>query len=173
MGKARRKTEPGAQRASLVLVDDDLAGSSVDIINLIKYQRSNQNTCINQRPLVKAGDSISGGDVLADGPSTDMGELALGQNLLVAFMPWEGYNFEDAIIISEELVHNDTYTSIHIEKHETEARDTKLGREVAIKLLPAEVASDQETVRSSSIGNGALRSQYSSRSSPSHFAFIA
>ena len=104
-------------------------GSSVDIYTLNKYQRSNQNTCINQRPRVSSGDKIKRGDVLADGPSTDHGELALGRNVLVAFMPWGGYNFEDAIIVSEKLVKDDVYTSIHIEEFEVEARDTKQGKE--------------------------------------------
>ena len=103
--------------------------SGVDIYNLTKYTRSNQNTCINQRPLVALGDTISRGDVLADGPSTDMGELALGQNMLVAFMPWNGYNFEDSILISERVVQEDRYTSIHIEELTCVARDTKLGAE--------------------------------------------
>ncbi len=103
--------------------------SGVDIYNLTKYTRSNQNTCINQRPLVSLGDKISRGDVLADGPSTDMGELALGQNMLVAFMPWNGYNFEDSILISERVVQEDRYTSIHIEELTCVARDTKLGAE--------------------------------------------
>jgi DNA-directed RNA polymerase subunit beta len=104
-------------------------GSNVDIYTLNKYQRSNQNTCINQRPRVYTGDSIKRGDVLADGPSTDQGELALGRNILVAFMPWGGYNFEDAIIVSEKLVKEDVYTSLHIEEFEVEARDTKQGKE--------------------------------------------
>ena len=103
--------------------------SNVDIYTLSKYQRSNQNTCINQRPRVSSGDSVKRGDVLADGPSTDHGELALGRNILVAFMPWGGYNFEDAIIVSEKLVKDDVYTSIHIEEFEVEARDTKQGKE--------------------------------------------
>ncbi len=103
--------------------------SNVDIYTLNKYQRSNQNTCINQRPRVYSGDKIKRGDVLADGPSTDHGELALGRNILVAFMPWAGYNFEDAIIVSEKLVKEDVYTSIHIEEFEVEARDTKQGKE--------------------------------------------
>ena len=103
--------------------------SNVDIYTLSKYQRSNQNTCINQRPRVSSGDKIKRGDVLADGPSTDHGELALGRNILVAFMPWGGYNFEDAIIVSEKLVKDDVYTSIHIEEFEVEARDTKQGKE--------------------------------------------
>ncbi len=116
----------------VVRVNDDetVAGEAgVDIYNLIKYTRSNQNTCINQRPLVKTGDVISRGDVLADGPSTDMGELALGQNLLVAFMPWNGYNFEDSILISERVVQEDRFTTIHIEELTCVARDTKLGAE--------------------------------------------
>ncbi len=103
--------------------------AGVDIYNLTKYTRSNQNTNINQRPLVKVGDIIAGGDVIADGASTDMGELALGQNLLVAFMPWNGYNFEDSILISERIVAEDRYTSIHIEELVVVARDTKLGPE--------------------------------------------
>ncbi len=107
-----------------------LAGEvGVDIYNLIKYTRSNQNTNINQRPLVKVGDVIAAGDVIADGASTDMGELALGQNMLVAFMPWNGYNFEDSILISERVVADDRYTSIHIEELSVVARDTKLGPE--------------------------------------------
>ena len=108
----------------------------MDIYNLTKYTRSNQNTCINQRPLVKPGDIIAMGDVLADGPSTDMGELALGQNLLVAFMPWNGYNFEDSILISERLVEEDRYTTIHIEELTCVARDTKLGSEEITADIP-------------------------------------
>ncbi len=106
-----------------------LVDSNVDIYTLNKYQRSNQNTCINQKPLVSSGMKIKRGDVIADGPSTDQGELALGRNVLVAFMPWEGYNFEDAIIVGEKLVKEDVYTSIHIEEFEVEARDTKQGKE--------------------------------------------
>jgi DNA-directed RNA polymerase subunit beta len=108
----------------------------VDIYNLTKYQRSNQNTCMNQRPLVRVGDRISGGDVLADGPSTDLGELALGQNMLVAFMPWNGYNFEDSILISERVVEEDRYTTIHIEELTCVARDTKLGSEEITADIP-------------------------------------
>jgi DNA-directed RNA polymerase subunit beta len=115
----------------------------VDIYNLIKYTRSNQNTCINQRPLVKPGDIIAKNDVLADGPSTDMGELALGQNMLVAFMPWNGYNFEDSILISERLVQEDRYTTIHIEELTCIARDTKLG--------PEEISSDIPNVSESAL----------------------
>jgi DNA-directed RNA polymerase subunit beta len=110
--------------------DETVSGEvGVDIYNLIKYTRSNQNTNINQRPLVKVGDAIAKGDVIADGASTDMGELALGQNLLVAFMPWNGYNFEDSILISERIVAEDRFTSIHIEELQVVARDTKLGAE--------------------------------------------
>jgi DNA-directed RNA polymerase subunit beta len=108
----------------------------VDIYNLTKYQRSNQNTCMNQRPLVRVGDAVSGGDVLADGPSTDLGELALGQNMLVAFMPWNGYNFEDSILISERVVQEDRYTTIHIEELTCVARDTKLGSEEITADIP-------------------------------------
>ncbi len=106
--------------------DDD---TGVDIYTLIKYKRSNQNTCINQRPIVSVGERVNKGEVIADGPATDMGELALGRNVLVAFMPWGGYNFEDSILISERLLKEDTYTSIHIEELECVARDTKLGKE--------------------------------------------
>jgi len=108
----------------------------VDIYNLTKYTRSNQNTCINQRPLVQVGDEVVRGDVLADGPSTDMGELALGQNLLVAFMPWNGYNFEDSILISERVVQADRFTTIHIEELSCVARDTKLGPEEITADIP-------------------------------------
>ena len=108
----------------------------VDIYNLIKYTRSNQNTCINQRPLVNVGDVVARGDVLADGPSTDLGELALGQNMLVAFMPWNGYNFEDSILLSERVVEQDRYTTIHIEELTCVARDTKLGPEEITADIP-------------------------------------
>ena len=123
----------------VVRVNDDEAGddeAGVDIYNLTKYTRSNQNTCINQRPLVKSGDVIASGDVLADGPSTSMGELALGQNLLVAFMPWNGYNFEDSILISERVVQEDRFTTIHIEELTCVARDTKLGPEEVTADIP-------------------------------------
>jgi len=117
--------------------EETIAGEAgVDIYNLIKYTRSNQNTCINQRPLVKVGELISRGDVLADGPSTDMGELALGQNLRVAFMPWNGYNFEDSILISEQVVKEDRFTTIHIEELTCMARDTKLGPEEITGDIP-------------------------------------
>jgi DNA-directed RNA polymerase subunit beta len=104
-------------------------GANVDIYNLTKYQRTNQNTCFNQKPIVYVGDTVRKGDIIADGPSTELGELALGQNILVAFTPWMGYNFEDSILISERLIKDDTYTSIHIEEFECIARDTKLGKE--------------------------------------------
>ncbi len=104
-------------------------GANVDIYNLTKYQRTNQNTCFNQKPIVLVGDTVRRGDIIADGPSTELGELALGQNILVAFTPWMGYNFEDSILISERLIKEDTYTSIHIEEFECLARDTKLGKE--------------------------------------------
>jgi DNA-directed RNA polymerase subunit beta len=110
--------------------------SGVDIYSLQKFQRSNQNTCINQRPLVKVGDVVEPGDVIADGPSTDLGELALGRNSLVAFMPWNGYNYEDSILISERIVKDDVFTSIHIEEFEVMARDTKLGPEDITRDIP-------------------------------------
>ncbi|MBL4601537.1 MAG: DNA-directed RNA polymerase subunit beta [Emcibacteraceae bacterium] len=110
--------------------------SGVDIYTLSKFQRSNQNTCINQRPIVKVGDVVNAGDVLADGPSTDLGELALGRNVLVAFMPWHGYNFEDSILISERIVKDDVFTSIHIDEFEVMARDTKLGPEDITRDIP-------------------------------------
>jgi DNA-directed RNA polymerase subunit beta len=115
-------------------VDED--GTGVDIYNLIKFARSNQNTCLNQKPIVKVGDRVERGGIIADGPSTQWGELALGQNVLVAFMPWQGYNFEDSILISEKLVKEDRYTSIHIEELECVARDTKLGKEEITNDIP-------------------------------------
>jgi len=108
----------------------------VDIYNLLKFQRSNQNTCITQRPLVRVGDQVAAGDVIADGPSTQLGELALGRNVLCAFMPWNGYNFEDSILISERIVSDDVFTSIHIEEFEVMARDTKLGQEEITRDIP-------------------------------------
>ncbi len=108
----------------------------VDIYRLRKFQRSNQNTCINQRPLVNVGDSVEKGEVIADGPSTDLGELALGKNVLVAFMPWNGYNFEDSVLISERIARDDVFTSIHIEEFEVDARDTKLGPEEITRDIP-------------------------------------
>jgi len=118
--------------------------SGVDIYNLIKYQRSNQNTCINQKPTVKAGDKVVRGDILADGPSTDLGELALGQNMRIAFMPWNGYNFEDSILVSERVVQEDRYTTIHIEELTCLARDTKLG--------PEEITADIPNVGEAALG---------------------
>ena len=114
----------------------DAARSGVDIYRLAKYQRSNQNSCINQRPIVTVGDIISAGDIIADGPSTDLGELALGRNVLVAFMPWNGYNFEDSILISERIVKDDVFTSIHLEEYEVSSRDTKLGPEDITRDIP-------------------------------------
>ncbi len=122
--------------ASRVVVRVSGDGGGVDIYNLIKFQRSNQATCINQRPIVKTGDVIEKGDIIAEGPSTDLGELALGKNVLVAFMPWGGYNFEDAILISERLVKEDVFTSVHIEEFEIEARETKLGPEEITRDVP-------------------------------------
>jgi DNA-directed RNA polymerase subunit beta len=138
---ARRGGSVDSVDASRIVVrvndDETTAGEpGVDIYSLTKYTRSNQNTCINQRPLVNAGDQIKRGDVLADGPSTDLGELALGQNLLVAFMPWNGYNFEDSILISERVVEEDRFTTIHIEELTCVARDTKLGPEEITADIP-------------------------------------
>ncbi|MEC9434780.1 MAG: DNA-directed RNA polymerase subunit beta [Pseudomonadota bacterium] len=122
----------------VVRVTDDMdpGDPGVDIYRLRKFQRSNQNTCINQRPLVKVGDRVAAGDVIADGPSTDLGELALGKNVLVAFMPWNGYNYEDSILISERIVKDDVFTSIHIDEFEVMARDTKLGPEEITRDIP-------------------------------------
>ncbi len=111
-------------------------GANVDIYNLVKYQRTNQNTCFNQKPIVRKGDLVRRGDIIADGPSAELGELALGQNVIVAFMPWMGYNFEDSILISERLITDDVYTSIHIEEFECLARDTKLGKEEITRDIP-------------------------------------
>jgi len=115
---------------------DPVQDLPLDIYNLTKYRRSNQNTCINQKPVVRKGQRVSQGDVVADGPGTDQGELALGRNVLVAFMPWGGYNFEDAILVSERLVKDDRFTSIHIEEFEIQARDTKLGKEEITRDIP-------------------------------------
>jgi DNA-directed RNA polymerase subunit beta len=123
----------------VIHTDEDASNKSapgVDIYTLQKFQRSNQNTCINQRPLVKVGDRVVPGDIIADGPSTELGELALGRNVLVAFMPWNGYNFEDSILISERIVREDVFTSIHIEEFEVMARDTKLGQEEITRDIP-------------------------------------
>jgi DNA-directed RNA polymerase subunit beta len=116
--------------------DIEAGQSGVDIYTLQKFQRSNQNTCINQRPLVKVGELVEAGTIIADGPSTDLGELALGRNVLVAFMPWNGYNYEDSILISERIVKDDVFTSIHIEEFEVMARDTKLGPEDITRDIP-------------------------------------
>ncbi len=135
-----------AGRIVVKVNEDEISGETdagVDIYSLIKYTRSNQNTCINQRPLVTVGDVIARGDVLADGPSTDIGELALGQNMLVAFMPWNGYNFEDSILLSERVVEEDRYTTIHIEELTCVARDTKLG--------PEEISADIPNVSESAL----------------------
>ena len=122
----------------VVRTDDigDSDASPVDIYSLLKFQRSNQNTTVNQRPLVKVGDHVASGDIIADGPSTEDGELALGRNVLVAFMPWNGYNFEDSILINERIVRDDVFTSIHIEEYEVMARDTKLGQEEISRDIP-------------------------------------
>ena len=117
-------------------MSDDSLDTGVDIYKLVKYRRSNQNTCITQRPIVSAGERVAAGEVVADGPSTDMAELALGQNCLVAFMPWHGYNFEDSVLISENLVKNDVFSSVHIEEFECIARDTKLGKEEITRDIP-------------------------------------
>ncbi|MDH4164219.1 MAG: DNA-directed RNA polymerase subunit beta [Nitrospirota bacterium] len=122
---------------AIVVKGEDARGRTVvDTYPLTKFHRSNQNTCMNQKPIVRNGDKVKKGQIIADGPATDLGELALGQNVLVAFMPWSGYNFEDAIIISEKLVKEDRYTSIHIEEFEIEARDTKLGKEEITRDIP-------------------------------------
>jgi DNA-directed RNA polymerase subunit beta len=121
------KTDEGA---------DGEIGADVDIYNLTKFQRSNQNTCINQRPVVKPGDRVHHGEVIADGPATDRGELALGHNMVVAFMPWGGYNYEDSILLSERLTREDLYTTVHIEEVELSARDTKLGKEEITRDIP-------------------------------------
>ena len=135
-----------AARIVVKVNENEIEGETdagVDIYNLIKYTRSNQNTCINQNPLVKVGEVVATGDVLADGPSTDIGELALGQNMLVAFMPWNGYNFEDSILLSERVVEEDRYTTIHIEELTAVARDTKLG--------PEEISADIPNVSESAL----------------------
>jgi DNA-directed RNA polymerase subunit beta len=144
----RRGVVEDVDASRIVIKADDESGSSepgVDIYNLIKFSRSNQNTCINQIPLVRLGDRVEKGDIIADGPSTEIGELALGQNVLVAFMPWNGYNFEDSILISERLVQEDAFTSIHIDEFEVMARDTKLG--------PEEITRDMPNVSEDALGN--------------------
>lgn len=126
----------------VIRAEEDGEGVGVDIYNLVKFERSNQGTCINQRPIVRKGERVKKGDVIADGPSTDLGELALGKNVLVAFMPWGGYNFEDSILVSEKLLKDDTFTSIHIEEFECVARETKLGKEEITRDIP-NVGEDQ------------------------------
>ncbi|MBC9178793.1 DNA-directed RNA polymerase subunit beta [Pseudoroseomonas ludipueritiae] len=126
----------GARIVVRATSDEDGTTRGVDIYRLRKFQRSNQSTCINQRPLVKVGDQVAAGDIIADGPSTQLGELALGRNVLVAFMPWNGYNFEDSILISERIATDDVFTSIHIEEFEVMARDTKLGQEEITRDIP-------------------------------------
>ena len=138
---ARRSGVVESVDASRIVVKTDETGdgeigADVDIYNLTKFQRSNQNTCINQKPVVRLGDRIDAGDVIADGPATESGELALGQNVVVAFMPWGGYNFEDSILLSERLVKEDLFTTIHIEEFECAARDTKLGKEEITRDIP-------------------------------------
>jgi DNA-directed RNA polymerase subunit beta len=138
---ARRDGVVEAVDASRIVVKADVGnvsdvGSEVDIYNLLKYQRSNQNTCLNQKPIVRKGDRVRKGDVIADGPATETGELALGANVVVAFMPWQGYNFEDSILLSERLLKDDIFTSIHIEEFECIARDTKLGKEEITRDIP-------------------------------------
>ncbi|HKL69656.1 DNA-directed RNA polymerase subunit beta [Salibaculum sp.] len=126
-----------AQRIVIRATEDlEVGDPGVDIYRMRKFQRSNQNTCINQRPLVKVGDMVGKGEVIADGPSTDIGELALGKNVVVAFMPWNGYNYEDSILISERIVKDDVFTSVHIEEFEVAARDTKLGPEEITRDIP-------------------------------------
>jgi DNA-directed RNA polymerase subunit beta len=138
----RRDGVVEAVDASRIVVKADVSASmadvasEVDIYNLVKYQRSNQNTCLNQKPIVRKGDRVKKGDVIADGPATETGELALGANVVVAFMPWQGYNFEDSILISERLLKEDVFTSIHIEEFECIARDTKLGKEEITRDIP-------------------------------------
>ncbi len=134
MVSARRDGIVESVDASRIVSKCDGAGErnmdgGVDIYNLIKYQRSNQDTCFNQKSIVNKGDRVKKGDIIADGPATDKGELALGRNVMVAFMSWGGYNYEDSILVSERVVKEDIYTSIHIEEFETMARDTKLGKE--------------------------------------------
>src|SRR5262244_1182952 len=138
---AKRDGLVEAVDASRIVVKADVGNvsdvaSEVDIYNLLKYQRSNQNTCLNQKPIVKKGDRVKKGDVIADGPATETGELALGANVVVAFMPWQGYNFEDSILLSERLLKDDIFTSIHIEEFECIARDTKLGKEEITRDIP-------------------------------------
>jgi len=135
-GVVERVTANEIHVRRILNVDGKEVQGDLDKYKLLKFVRSNQGTCINQRPIVRKGDVVKAGDIIADGPSTDQGELALGRNVLVAFMPWEGYNYEDAILLSERLVREDVYTSIHIEEYESEARDTKLGPEEITRDIP-------------------------------------
>ena len=135
-GRVRVGRPRGGAGGGPVKKADPVQDLPLDIFNLTKYRRSNQNTCINQKPIVRKGQRVQQGDVIADGPGTDQGELALGRNVLVAFMPWGGYNFEDAILVSERLVKDDRFTSIHIEEFEIQARDTKLGKEEVTRDIP-------------------------------------
>ena len=136
--KARASGEVESVDSEEIVVVPDSASkkSEREIYKLTKYQRTNQDTCFNQRPVVKEGEKIEIGQVIADGPSTNAGELALGKNVLVGFVPWNGYNFEDAILISERLVREDTFTSIHIKEFNTEVRETKLGPEKITRDIP-------------------------------------
>ena len=143
--KIRIRSMPKNADDPIASDSDDPESEEIDILKipgreisyeLHKYHRSNQDTCLNQKPIVHVGDMVEEGQVIADGSSTEKGELALGQNILVAYMPWEGYNYEDAILISERLVAEDLYTSIHIEKYEIEARQTKLGPEEITREIP-------------------------------------
>ena len=143
---------------------DPVHDRPLDIYNLTKYRRSNQNTCINQKPIVQKGQRVAAGDVIADGPATDQGELALGRNVLVAFMPWGGYNFEDAILVSERLVKDDRFTSIHIEEFEIQARDTKLGKEEITRDIPNVARGGAEGPRR--VGHRAHRRQGQGRRHP-------
>ena len=124
------------KRIVVKATEKDLSKSGVDIYNLLKFQKSNQNTCINQKPLSKIGDVIKKGDIIADGPATKLGRVSFRKNITVAFMPWLGYNFEDSILISERCVTDDVFTSIHIEEYELMARDTKLGTEEITRDIP-------------------------------------
>ena len=140
-----------------------------DIYPMTKFKRSNQNTCINQKPIVRVGQKVHKGQVLGDGPCTELGELALGRNVLVAFMPWRGYNFEDAILVSERMVKDDYYTSIHIEEFEIEARDTKLGPEEITRDIPnvsekATCATSTRAASSASARTSSRATSWSARS---------
>jgi DNA-directed RNA polymerase subunit beta len=131
----KRRCEPHHSQVRRKKGHDETA-TKIDVYKLLKFRRSNQDTCINQRVIVREGDFVKKGDVLADGPSTDRGELALGKNVMVAFMPWRGYNYEDSVLINERLVKEDVFTSIHIEELECVVRDTKLGKEEVTRDIP-------------------------------------